>query len=371
MFLPSPNKILGLDLSDLSFKAVQIDKRNGRTFVRARAQIDIAGNIIEDGRVIKADKAAGLIKKMLGTANGKFTTGYAAVSLPEIKTFIKMVEINASQSANLGVKNAIKKELSRHVPINIEELEIDWLEIPDNDKKNKFLVGAVEKKIRDSYLDVCERVKIKVTAFEIEAQSIVRALFNYDDFKFEQKVKQKFSALNRIKHGRATQIIIDLGATRTSLILFDDNMIQFTDNVTEISGQKLTAAIANRKKISLADAEKLKKICGADAKKCKGAVRETVENMINALTNEIIKMAKFYQLRFAKDTSNAEIILCGGGANLKSIDTALAARLKRKVAIGDPLTNIRVRPELSFDALSYTTAIGLALRNFFEKNDQP
>jgi cell division ATPase FtsA len=66
-------------------------------------------------------------------------------------------------------------------------------------------------------------------------------------------------------------IIIDIGAARTGLIVFDQGTIQFTVSLP-ISGHKITATIATSLKLDEAEAEQAKILCGLDPKKCHGSM---------------------------------------------------------------------------------------------------
>ena len=94
------------------------------------------------------------------------------------------------------------------------------------------------------------------------------------------------------------------------------------------------------------------------------------------LTEQIKNYLEFYQSHAKHEhlkTSSvpsaiSKIILCGGGAALKGIDSFLGLNLKIPVETANPWVNIlrpplREIPELSYDqSLRYTTALGLALR---------
>lgn len=68
-----------------------------------------------------------------------------------------------------------------------------------------------------------------------------------------------------------------------------------------------------------------------------------------------------------------KILLCGGGANLKGFTDFLSQELKIPVEIGSPWINILAKsqkkaPQFSQEkSLSYTTALGLALRGIKER----
>ena len=159
-------------------------------------------------------------------------------------------------------------------------------------------------------------------------------------------------------------MIVDLGASRTGLIVVDNGLIQFANSLAHISGKSITERISRKKSLSLIEAEKAKLICGSNPKKCKGIILDVIEDAINELIGEIIGALEFYENHFSKSTENMEIVLCGGGANLSGLDVAIKEKLRRNVLIADPLINTSNKlPRNVKNIASYTTAIGLALRN--------
>jgi Tfp pilus assembly PilM family ATPase len=62
------------------------------------------------------------------------------------------------------------------------------------------------------------------------------------------------------------------------------------------------------------------------------------------------------------------MIICGGGSNLIGLDKFLSEQLHIGVTIGNPLVNVAEskRTITDIDLLSFTVAIGLALRGLNE-----
>lgn len=371
MFITTPNKIFGLDISDLSLKAVELKEIKNNNYIQAINSIKIQPGLIIEGVIQDKKKVAQLINKLINKATDKFTSKYAVVSLPEPKTFIKVIKIPKRDIKKHQIHDLIKTELPRHVPINIDEVQIDWQEVGSDNKYRKFLVGVVPTLIVDNLVETCKMANIEIVALEVEAQAIKRCIFPQ---KHNQQTPTPW--LNRvIRHQKEKQnkklikteypkIVLDLGATRTSIILIDGGIIQFANSIDNISGEKLTKKIAEEKGLKYAEAEKAKIICGTDPKKCKGETLNIITKTINELAQEIINANNFYQDHFGKDTNDIEIILCGGGANLKGADKILTAKLKRKVVTADPTINLNKLEKQNINNIySYTTAIGLALRN--------
>ncbi len=379
MFIPLPTKILGLDLSNYCLKAVEINHAKSIKTIQAINSLNVPNGLIEEGVIKNENKLAALIKKLINESKLKFKSKYAVISLPEDKTFIKVIDINIDEDQNgtnnnLAIEKTIKHELPRHMPINIEEMQIDWQVVESKGDNKKVIVAAVPAETVNSLLQVANKAGLKIMALEVEAQAITRCLIKNDKLQagyFKLGWGQSFSdskndLKRKDKKAKQAQLIVDLGASKTNIILIDNELIQFSQNLNEINGLKLSEQIAQRKKISLKDAEKLKLIYGK-SKKIDKELEEIIDDFIDKLSAAIIQALEFYQEHFNKEAQNAQIILCGGGAKLNKIDEKINRRLKKTVTIGNPLININQQlPKKINNILSYTTAIGLALRDNFE-----
>ncbi|HRY63652.1 MAG TPA: type IV pilus assembly protein PilM [Patescibacteria group bacterium] len=368
-FIASPKIILGLDVSDLSIKAVQIAKRGEKKYIRAINTIEVPAGCISEGEIKDIEKVAELVKQLIKGSPKKFSTKYVTLSLPETKTFIKVIEV---PTTDIAISEAIRQELPRHIPIGNEEMQIDWQAFSDAPGKKKFLVGAVPKSVTDDYIKAANLAGLMVVALEIEAEAIARCILpakmkkktGYDFGKlFKKKSEQKKGEV-KINDKKGPVMLVDFGATRTSLIFMDHGVIQFTNNLSRISGQKITEKIAGELQLTNEEAEKAKIICGTNPKRCKGATMRIINETINELAKEIASADNFYQTHFGQESGQLAVILCGGGSKMMGLDKTLQEKLGREIYYGNPLTNIESLSSKREDLLAYTTAIGLALRNF-------
>lgn len=351
MFFKQQQASIGLDISDRSIKAVQL-KRNlrDRLELQALSSCELPATIFNEGEIKDQAALTTAITELLAKPEfGSFDTPYVTACLPETKTFIKMIDI-PPMSAN-EISQAVKWEAEHHIPIPIDETYWDWQRVGSSQGKNSrlpILLAVVPKNIVDSYTQAITNAKLLPIALEVEAVPITRSLL------LQNSEKNEDSAI----------MMIDIGATRTSLIVADLNSIQFTVSLP-ISGRKITETIANSLKLSEDQAEKAKIICGLDPKKSHGAIGEILHQVMDDLINRINESIIFYREHFPLGNPIGQIILCGGGSNFKQIDTYLNSQIKVPIKKGNPWCNMEPsRNPLKPDTLiSYTTAVGLALRS--------
>lgn len=347
---------IGLDISDRSIKAVQL-KRNlkNKLELQGLSSIELPSSVFNEGELKDSAALTNALSVLLTKPKiGYFNTTYITACLPETKTFIKMIDIPPMSDSEM--KQAVKWEAEHHIPIPIDDTYWDWQKIGNNNSNSRLpvLLAVVPKNIVDSYTKAIMDAKLIPLALEVEAVPIIRSLHH---------------SSNKENEAAAT-MVIDIGATRTSLIVIDLNTIQFTVSLP-ISGRDVTDTIANSLKLTEEQAEKAKIICGLDPKKCHGAMGEILHQMMDDLINRINESISFYREHFPKGNKIGEIILCGGGSNFKQIDKYLSDNLKLAVTRGNPWLNLDPNrcPLKPAEAVTYATAIGLALRSSLNSED--
>ena len=356
LFVRSPLPPFGLDLSDLSFKLVQLQKvpqkrgKEPKIQLAASSEVVIPEGYIQGGEIKNREKVIRLTRELIKRASVKKKISQEViVCLPETKTFIKLIKIPDLTEEEM--QDAIEKEIEHFVPISLDEAYLDWQEIPaqkgkDINKKN-ILVGVAPRNIVDEYLNFLKDCGLIPLVLEIEAASITRSI-----------VSEKESS-------QEAQIIIDLGATRSSLIVYDKETIQFSLSIP-ISGINLTKKIAEATGRAFGEAEEVKRACGLDKAKCSKEMKEILFSMVDGLTQKIEEAINFYEIHFPLGNKIKKVLFCGGGANFTNIEKEISQKLRLEIKKGDPWINIVKENETSplpkDKSLSFTTAIGLALR---------
>lgn len=340
--------IFGLDIGDRSLKLVQLKPRGKKLALSSYNDLSLPPDLIINGEIKQPDKLNNLLNQLIKSVRGaKINTKKIITVLPETKTFIKVIEISSTSEENLS--ELVQEEIKNHIPFDPNEIYLDWQVLQRAKDMMKLLVGAAPKDIVDSYTSFLEKSGLTSYVLEIEAAAIIRSLIG-------EKMKQEAE--------KKAKIIIDFGAVRTGLIVYDQGTVQFTISLP-ISGNKITETIQKTLDLDWQKAEKAKIICGLDQTKCEGALLKILSSAINNLATQIKKAAVFYKTNYPAANAIEEIIICGGGANFIKIDKVLSEKLKLPVKIGNPIANIVQTKKLAIPAnklLSYTTAIGLALR---------
>ena len=370
----SGNFAAGLDISDLTLKLIQLKKVRNKIKIQALNKIILPPNIMDRGEIKNEDGLlAGLAELFSKPKFGSLSTTLINASLPDTKTFIKLIEVEKSPNP---LPDIIRAEIEKYIPLSLKDIYFDWQIISENADKYNVLVGASPKNIVDQYIAVLQRAKLAIAALEIESVAICRALLPQEFPKVKQPPAPNCG-------------IIDIGAKRSNLIIYAKNTIVLSMSMP-IAGDEITNRIATSLEIKRDQAEKAKIICGLDKAKAQGIISDILSDMIKDLVCRIKETIEFYTTHYPAYGPLQAIYLCGGGSNIKNIEGIITSQIGIKTALADITAHLTADDQnlskyfleahsvnlaaanlaenditRQNSALSFATAIGLALRDIF------
>ncbi len=338
----------GLDLSDRSIKIAKFSRKKTGVYLENFGERSIEEGLVSDGVIVSEKKVARVVAELAGNLkNGAIHSRYAACSLPEQKSFLHVVELPKIKKEE--IKEAIQWEIEANIPMNLADVYFDWEIIPSLAKSAEhldILVSAAPRDLVDSYNRLFAEAGLIPFSFEPESLALTRCLIK-----------------KGIQGGPV--LIVDLGHTRTSFIIYAGGSIRFTSSI-QISGNIMTENITRDLKIDLREAEILKQKVGLDKAKDK-RVFEAIMPAVTDLKEQMGNYLDFYS-GHALHLHNGKpevtkILLSGGGACLNGIDDYLSSSLKIPVEMADPFINIAASPKTGprSEFIKYATAFGLAL----------
>jgi len=340
MFSFSKKVSFGLDLSDLSLKIVQLKRKGEGLSLVNSVKEDIPAGLIQRGEIKQEKKLVTILKGALKKIGGESLRGRQVVcNLPEEKVFIRVIQLPRMKKEELS--QAVYWEAEAHIPLSINEVYLDWQIIkPIVNHPNHYdiLIAAAPRFLVDSYLNFFKKGDLEPIVLEPESVALIHALIKANDSK--------------------PTIIVDLGMSGTNFVIFSGLAIRFTSHIT-ISGQLFNQAIMSDLKVDEKKANQLKIKIGLDKTKGKGKVYRALEPLVNDLAKQLENYMAFYN----KDNKEiARILLCGGDSLLLNLSSYLEKKLNLPVALGNPLVNIGKFSLSRKEALTWSTALGLALR---------
>lgn len=339
----------GVDLSDLSVKAVQLEREGKKDKIVSCGLANIPPGNISDGEIINKEKVAAAIKDMIKNAVPKKIKAKKVIcSLPETKAFLRIINIPKMKKEE--VQEAVKWEMEANIPISIDQAYYDWnildRNFSDSENKISVLVVAVSKKIIEQFVEVFELAGLEVVDMEIESIAQARSLLSKNNKK-------------------ETVFIVDIGSRRTSFFASVGNIPCFTSSIP-ISNQSLADAISSFFNISIEEAEGIRLNYGIGSMVMSDPVFSSVEPILENLAAEMKKFMDFYLAGLKYSSTIDRILLCGSGASVKGIIPYLSNKINREIEMGDPWINLNllgVLPVISKEkSAKYSTAVGLALK---------
>ncbi|MEK7508748.1 MAG: type IV pilus assembly protein PilM [Patescibacteria group bacterium] len=347
----------GLDFGDRSVKLVQLSKRGvglgkKRYKLNHASGFDLPPGLIVDGEIQRPEEVLRLLRHHLTSRHkGLEKSPWVVTSLPETKTYVQLikVKVDLEEGEKIDPQDVID-QVPSYLPFDLESVYLDWQPVDCEEvcgKERSVLLAAVPKTIADSYTYLLNMAGLSPLSMEVEATAIARAVIN------------RGKSLKGEARG-----ILDLGAARSSFIIYDHGVVQFSLSLP-VSGQKITESISRSLKIDPVEAEKIKRECGLESKKCQGKTKKVLTETLDDLTDKIFQAINFYKLHFPDKNPLTVIRTTGGGANMPALESYLSSKLKIKVRKANPWVNlfpVDKPPMPPEESLRYATSIGLAMR---------
>lgn len=342
---------IGIDISDASFHFVKTHRHFfKKPTIENAGKVEIPEGIVRFGEIQKEKELADLLRVALTRASVG-TDHFVVASLPEEKAFIKIIQMPHIENKE-EFENAIRFEAETNIPLAASEMYFDYEDVsPEKTGHRDIVMIAYPKPLVDSFVRTFTMAGFHIAALELESQSAVRALVD-------------------VAKEHDQTLIIDIGKTKSGFSVFSDHTIVFTSTLP-IGGQDFEKAIEAALSVSRTEAEKIKKETGFSKKERFGKVYEALRPFVSAIADETKKNIEFHethQLHTHTDSKTiSRILLCGGDSRLIGLPEELHAATRIPAEYGTPLRFFsplsgHKKPLTEHDDLSFTTALGLALR---------
>ena len=338
------NHYIGLHINSHAIKALQFAPSSGSTSIRALANVVMPKGLIVNDDFADFEALSQLISRSLAKPKyGSFTTNRAVVALPESKSFVRIIPMQSMSDSE--VANAVLFEAESYIPLPMDQVYFDWQVLTRKPEGIEVLVIASPKNYVDKYITILEKAGLVIAGIETESQSVARALV-------------PITAKEPI-------LIADMDAYKTALVMVHEGSLQFTSSVP-IAGNNFTEKLSKAASLGLPEAEKLKQEFGFANTTEYPNLKLQMMPVMEDLAAEIKNILKFHYDHHEDHIGS--LVLTGGGAKLQHIEENLEPMLAEyapiKVTVANPLEhvpNFSDKTLESYEALSYTTAIGLAM----------
>ncbi len=343
----------GMDVSDLSFKMIQLNNRKGKLNLASYVKYDIPKGLIQGGEVKKQKELIKVLKDSFKKNKGEPFFGRRVVcNLPEEKVFLRIIQLPKMKREELD--KAVYWEAEAHIPLDIEDVYLGWQIIQPifkNIDHLDVLIAATPRKLVDNYLNFLKQSGLEPIALEPESVAMVRSLTDEKDL--------------------TPTMVVDLGASGSNFVIFSALAIRFTSHI-HVSGQMFEQAIMKELGVDEEKAKQLKIQVGLDENKEEGKVYQALLPIIKDLAQQIKDYAVFYQEHathvHGPNGSIGQVILCGGDSLLINLPEFLSQEIGLPVKLGNPFKHVlgeQIKMNKK-EKITYTTALGLALRDIYD-----
>jgi len=376
------NIIVGLDVGTTKICAVVGELIEGELEIRGISTSASTG--LRKGVVVDIESTVESIKNAVKTAESitgvEINAVYVGIAGGHIKGFNSYgaVGLRGKEVAYVDVERVIDSAKAVYVPLDREVLHViptgyildgqNGIRDPIGmmgvrlEAKVYIVTGAVTSV--QNLLKCCEKVGLEVVDIVFEPIASAGAVLTDDEKEL----------------GVA---IVDIGGGTTDIILYKDGSLRHT-SVLAIGGNHFTNDIAVGLRVSVSEAERVKKSFGSAATSMVGdseeidinqagqgkkIQRRCLSEIIQPRTEELLDLVKGELISCsAYDVASAGIVLTGGGSLLEGLDRMAEAVLGLPVRIGFP-NDIKGCKNIVNNPM-YATGVGLVLYGLETESDR-
>lgn len=217
--VPVPSSLMpgfvGIDLCEDSVRAIRMKKSNvGMVPVKFKEykMKERCGLFSPQVTLEECDEVFEVLKRI----KKDFKVNYVNVSIPESKTYIYKTKIPSSAYSNIA--ETLLFSLSEHVPIEPQEVVIDYFIIDDDGAELDLIVSVIPKIVIETYTEIFEKAGLHPIAFEPETHAISRGIIGQYD--------------------KTPYVILNLDNNGSSIAIVENGLVQYTQTLPIMSVDK-------------------------------------------------------------------------------------------------------------------------------------
>lgn len=318
---------LGIDVGKFSIKAVEVRRTSRGLEVTHLGQMATPEGAVEGGVILDRGVVAQTVSSLLAAA--AIRRRRAVISVTGQNVLARVLRLPPIPEDEL--KQAIKWEAERHLPIPVDEAVMDVQLVrevmEDGQRQIEVLLAAAPEGLVMTYIETLDAARVYVEAVEVGALAMARSL--------------------REGVASGTHAVIELGASMTTVAMINSGVPQFSRTVPLGMEQGRLPSTGSGRTDGVEE--------GAPAGYA----------TLGGLTVQLRRSLDYYRAQFGGAKID-NIILCGRGATVPGIVESLAAEFDLPAALGDPFAGLLL-PQGQTNGgpaggPAMTVAVGLALR---------
>lgn len=346
---PAPNYLslntAGIDISTSGIKFVILERKIEGLVISSFGSLPLPEGVIESGDIVNTDVFHTTLKQLVAT----YHLQSANIALPEQRSYI--FEVGLPYAPDMNIHDALGQVIAQEVPLPPQETRFGALPLAREGAVQHVAGVAYARRVIAEYRDNVIGAGVLLRGMESEMHALPRALLSAGD--------------------TTTCMIVDFGKTTTKIMIVQDGKYPLFATTLDIGGGALTAAVQKYFGVTEDEALIIKREKGIIPEEVGDEYLAAMLSTVSAMRDEITNRFEYWQKRAAEETilkPIERVLLTGGSANIRGLPEYFSASLGVPVAMGNPFVNLapfakRVPPIEYEQSLSYSTAIGLTLRD--------
>lgn len=335
----------GIDVSASGVKLVVLAEKLAGLEMIAYGEERLPPTAMKGGEMVERP----LVVEAVRTLARKHHVRFANIALSESRSYL--FEATVPGKDRKAWRAAIEGKLDEYVPLPPSEVVFDAVPAGPIGEETPVVGAGYAQRALEESLAAFDEAGITVRAAESEMFAIPRAVLKKGDHD--------------------TVLIIDIGRTTTKIAIVSNRVPRFATTL-EVGGHALTLAVQKHFGVTEEEAKRVKAEHGLVRTADNEGYIEAMLSTVSVLREEILRRLDYWQTRAVAGSGRDPIsraILVGGNATVRGLAEYLETSLKIPVELGDVFSNFAPRdawlPPIDYlESLAYSTAIGLALREY-------
>jgi type IV pilus assembly protein PilM len=350
MFTPK-RQLVGLDIGSSGIKLVQLKESRGRYILQKFGFKPLEPEVIVDGTVMDEGRVVSAIKELFEET--KIKVRQVAVSISGHAVIIKKISLPPMPDEEL--EGQVRLAAEQYIPFDINEVNIDFSVLPSSE------TGGDTQGEMSIILVAAKKDKINELTELVKGAGLFPIVMDVDAFAIEN-----MHAINYPVSQEDTTALVNIGASVMNINIVRGGTSLFTRDIP-IGGNRYTEAIQREMGMSYEEAEETKK--GERSAGSNQAAVTTVVDSVNAeVASEIARTIDYFKSTMP-DADVQQVLLCGGGAQVKGLLPQLRDRMQAVIEVANPFGEIDTsgtgfdQNTLAELAPLAAVGVGLALRS--------
>lgn len=348
---PKSIRLVSLDIGSKDIKIVEGQVKGGKIKIYNMSKISSPENIIQDGELYNEEPILLKLKDEMKSSKVK-SKNIAMVS--SSSTIISRELIVPYVENYEELRTLVNYEIQQFLCINLNNYVVQFMKLDeviiDDVRKQKLFAIIYPKNIIDAYRNLANDLLLNPYSLDI-ANNSIRKLSNIAEIYNADLIEKEESVL-----------YLDLGHKNINLSIVNDNKLEFI-RVMPTGGIEIDKFIADTKKISISEAEEIKK----------NEVEVGNHRKVNEINNGVVEILEQWLddlnriIQFYTNKSNGKkinhIYLYGGTSRLRGIDECIASKTQIDTTKIITANNIEFDKKIDTTTIEeYVNAIGALIR---------